>query len=139
MKQKILKYAIAVISLTAYAISVPAQAGSNIVSGLLHTQEKVTIYVDGLISAENGSPGYYERIYTGTFVDSYTFKTASYRVITVQYCTADRCKLFVIVEGGQSENFHEIDVHFNRDFTDLAFKVNARNGQFKNQAIRAKY
>lgn len=117
--------------LLASAINTSAQVGSNIVSGLLHTVDSVHIYVDALVGGEDGKPANYERIYTGVFIDSYTFKTPSYRDYTIQYCSNDRCRMAKVVEGGQSENFHEIDVHFRRNFTYLVFKTNARSGQFK--------
>lgn len=138
MKKKILTL-IGAICLTAYAINVPAQTGSNIVSGLLHTLDSVTIYVDALVDGEHGTPGRYQRVYTDTFIDSYTFKIASYRDVTVQFCTGNRCKMMKVVEGGNSENFHEIDVHFNRNYTYLSYKLNARSGQFKDVQIRTQY
>lgn len=131
--------AILAICLTAYAINVRAQVGSNIVSGLLHTLDSVSIYVDVLVDGSDGVPGRYERVYSGTFIDSYTFKVPSYRDVTVQYCTRTRCKVFKIVEGGESENFHEIDVHFNRNVTSLSYKLNASAGGFKVVNIRTRY
>jgi len=133
------KLLITAISLLGCAISAPAQVGSNIVSGLLHTKDSVRIYVDALVDGEAGQPGHYERIYSHAFIDSYTFKTPSYRDITVYYCTTERCKLFKVVEGGQSENFHEIDVYFTRNTTEVSYKVNASSGQFKEISIKTKY